>query len=49
MHFTASLTARTRSIGEGVPPCWTCPGMAKRDSNLPLDSSRIMLAITSVV
>ena len=49
MHFTARRTARTRSMGEGVPPCWTWPGMAKRDSNLPRDSSRIMLAITSVV
>ena len=49
MHLTASRTARTRSIGDGVPPCCTWPGTANRDSKRPLDSSRIMLAMISVV
>ena len=46
MHFMERRTARVRSMGEGVPPCWTWPGMLSRDSKRSWASARIMSAIS---
>lgn len=49
MHFNDSRTARTRSIGDGIPPCNVWPSAAERASNSDRPSSKYIFVKTLVV
>jgi len=49
MHLSESRTPRTRSIGDGMPPCSVCPSEADRASNNVPPSSCNIFVINVVV